>query len=71
MDPAQESVVKSANSTGTPQRLVYCVHGRANDCCVSVLNDHNNADAVSTIIRESYSIFLVYTLDYIHRYSEI
>lgn len=54
MDPAQESVVKSANSTGTPQRLVYCVHGRANDCCVSVLNDHNNADAVSTIILEDH-----------------
>lgn len=55
MEQTQESVVKSPSSTtGTPQRLVYCVHGRPNDCCVSVINNQNNASTpVSTIICES------------------
>ncbi|KAI5753804.1 hypothetical protein M8J77_003480 [Diaphorina citri] len=51
MDQNADSVAKSPGSnSGAPQRMVYCVHGRPSNCCVSVLNNQNNADAVSTII---------------------
>lgn len=43
----------SPQITASPQRLVYCIHGRPDNCCVSVLSNNeksNNADAVSTII---------------------
>jgi hypothetical protein len=53
MDQNADSVAKSPGSnSGAPQRMVYCVHGRPSNCCVSVLNNQNNADAVSTIIRK-------------------
>ncbi|KAL1465381.1 hypothetical protein WDU94_004960 [Cyamophila willieti] len=53
MDATVESGAKSPNGVvpATPQRLVYCVHGRPSNCCVSVINNNqNNAEPVSTII---------------------